>query len=142
MDPLDEFGGTGDWVVEMPSGTKVLNANDRGRHWGPRHKLTKQWRGVALVMARKEKLPRLERARIVGVYYPPTRRHRDEANLAPTLKAIVDGFVDHGLLPDDNTLYLEGPYPKISDELRQGGQMVMHIYRLSPLGADGADPAT
>lgn len=118
-----------DWTIEMPPGIKVMNANDRG-HWAPRHRLTRTWRQTALVLARKAKLPRLEQACIIVEYYPPTRRTRDEANLAPTAKAIVDGLVEAGLLPDDNTAYLTGPYPKISSELRPKGQMLVHIYRL------------
>lgn len=31
-------------------------------------------------------------------------------NFYPTAKAIVDGLVEYGLLPDDSNQYLEGPF--------------------------------
>jgi crossover junction endodeoxyribonuclease RusA len=39
----------------------------------------------------------------------PTARDRDPANWYPTVKAIVDGVVDAGVLVDDSTRYLLGP---------------------------------
>jgi len=38
----------------------------------------------------------------VTVTYPPLARRRDASNLAPTVKGLLDGIVDAGLLPDDN----------------------------------------
>jgi len=38
----------------------------------------------------------------VTITYPPLARRRDASNLAPTVKGLLDGIVDAGLLPDDN----------------------------------------
>lgn len=46
----------------------------------------------------------------------PTRRAFDVHNLIPTLKAIIDGLVDHGLVADDSTKYFTGPDMRVSDE--------------------------
>jgi hypothetical protein len=47
--------------------------------------------------------PKLERADlVVTIHWPPLNRRRDRLNLAPTIKACVDGFVDAGVLPDDD----------------------------------------
>nr|WP_303769103.1 hypothetical protein [Schaalia odontolytica] len=45
----------------------------------------------------------------------PDRRRRDRHNLAPTIKAMLDGLIDAGLLPDDADRYLDGPYTVIAD---------------------------
>lgn len=39
----------------------------------------------------------------------PTRVRRDAHNVIPTLKALIDGMVDAGLLPDDDDRHLTGP---------------------------------
>ena len=45
----------------------------------------------------------------------PDRRRRDRHNLAPTVKAMMDGLIDAGLLPDDADRYLDGPHTLIAD---------------------------
>ena len=40
-------------------------------------------------------------------------RRRDANNYWPTAKAVIDGFVDAGLLPDDDHLHLVGPDMRI-----------------------------
>ncbi|WP_128683426.1 hypothetical protein [Actinomyces qiguomingii] len=67
--------------------------------------------------ARFSRAPRLERARIVIESLFPDRRRRDTHNLMPTVKPIVDGLVDAGLLPDDDTRHLVGPHLEASSEL-------------------------
>jgi hypothetical protein len=37
-------------------------------------------------------------------------RRRDTGNLYPTVKALVDGFVDAGLIPDDCDGIVDGPH--------------------------------
>lgn len=39
----------------------------------------------------------------------PDKRRRDVANISPTIKALIDGIVDAGLLPDDDDAHLVGP---------------------------------
>lgn len=52
----------------------------------------------------------LDQARIViTLGWHDHGRRRDPNNWAPTGKAIVDGMVDAGLLPDDSTRHLIGP---------------------------------
>ena len=63
----------------------------------------------ARVMARAARCPSLERARLVAWVRFPDGRRRDLHNYMPTLKALVDGLVDAGLLPDDDSRHLQGP---------------------------------
>lgn len=93
-------------VVRFPLPGDWLTLNQR-HGWHQRHRLTKAWR-VAGWAAAAEQLGRTPTARrrgltFVRVSFPtsqPTRR-RDPHNWAPTVKAIIDGFVDAGVWPDD-----------------------------------------
>ena len=57
----------------------------------------------------------LTRARVEFEFTYPDRRRRDRSNLAPTVKALMDGMIDAGLLPDDADRYLDGPHTVIAD---------------------------
>lgn len=92
----------------------TLSANGRV-HWAVRARKTKALRFQACLLAATESdfgegsYHRFDRARLVVRIGWPDKRRRDAANLSPTLKAIIDGFVDGGLLPDDNDRHLVGP---------------------------------
>ena len=119
------------WTIVMPAGIELLNANDRSGHWARRQRLTAALREAAAWLARQQRIPRLERARIVGFYEPPDRRRRDPANLYPSFKACIDGIVaDAGVLPDDDAAHLDGP------DMRLGmvyplGRLVLYIYEIT-----------
>lgn len=92
-----------------------LSMNDR-MHWAQRAKITKSYRSGARAIARMEKLPiGLKHVHITAHVHKTTRRAYDAHNLLPTLKAIIDGLVDYGLIPDDSNKHLTGP------DIRQGG---------------------
>ncbi|WP_288292371.1 hypothetical protein [uncultured Varibaculum sp.] len=55
-----------------------------------------------------KKVPRLRME--VTVTNPPRGGCRDVANYHPTVKAILDGIVDAGVLEDDDNRHLEGPF--------------------------------
>lgn len=85
--------------------------NDR-RHWGPKARLTRTWREAAHIGAYVslgagrciKGLPPCQ----VRVCFPVKTAHkRDASNMAPTIKAIIDGLTDAGLWPDDNTDWVE-----------------------------------
>lgn len=97
MTSVVQFGVTGDRA-------QLLTANQR-LHYQPRRERTAYWRTRAAALV----VPRFATARIVVTFAFPDRRRRDVANLYPTAKAIVDGLVDAGLLPDDNDQHLTGP---------------------------------
>lgn len=86
----------------------VLSLNDR-RHWGataPKRRLIRQ---LAAQIARVGRAPHLERARIQVEIVFPDRRRRDTHNYMATIKPLVDGLIDAGLLPDDDAEHLLGP---------------------------------
>jgi hypothetical protein len=117
--------------MELPSRQELLNANDRP-HWSKRNRITGQLRSDAHVMARYLKIPRLARARIDAIYEPPDARRRDAGNWYPTYKALIDGVVDAGVLPDDDHTHLDGPFMRIGP-VHPGGRVVLVITELEPL---------
>lgn len=85
-----------------------LTANGRTAHrWEAPTR--RKWRDAGQTYARQSGLPRLERAHIEVTIQFRDNRRRDIANWHPTAKAIIDGLVDYGLLPDDDDRHLIGP---------------------------------
>ena len=128
------------WILNLPPGLKLLNANQRPHH-RVRANLTSAIRNAAmsacsedpamraaLVLAADQ--PLLQHAYILGVLHPPSRRRADPANWYPSFKAAVDGIVDAGVLEDDDHTRLVGPDMRIGPVTR-GGQLVLHIQELT-----------
>ena len=55
------------------------------------------------------------RAHVTVHVHGRTRVRTDPANSYPTVKAVVDGFVDAGVLPDDDASHLDGPDMRLGD---------------------------
>lgn len=85
---------------------EAVTANQR-LHWSERGKRTAALRRKSKILHRGVD-PMRTAALVVTVQWPD-RRRRDVANLAPTIKALVDGAVDCGVLPDDDDSHLVGP---------------------------------
>lgn len=104
------------------SRANLLTANDKP-HWARKAALTKQLRRWGYLLGREgQGVARLHltRARVEFEFAYPDRRRRDRSNLAPTVKALMDGLIDAGLLPDDADRYLDGPHTVIADRLAAG----------------------
>ena len=96
------------FTLSIPAPAGWLSSNhrrDRRAETGDRQ----AWREAAGWRARQAKLPKLERIHIVAWLSFGDKRRRDAHNYMPTLKAIVDGLVDVGVLPDDDDKHLTGP---------------------------------
>ncbi|MEV0445970.1 hypothetical protein AB0I84_22525 [Streptomyces spectabilis] len=111
------------WTMLMPYGD-LLSSNHRLHHMAE-YRLKKRLRHEAKLTAQSRGLPRLERAAVYYVLHPrPIKRKRDPGNWAPTAKAYVDGLVDAGLLPDDNSDHLLGPYPEMGPPVATGAARI------------------
>ena len=113
-----------------------INTNRR-MHVMAKANLTKQWRHAGFVAAR-DMDPIPTPVRIIAHIWKPRGGRYDPNNLADTSKAIVDGFVEAGLLEDDSYKHVIGP------DHRHGGKgeaaMVLTIEPLEPLPtATGGD---
>lgn len=94
-----------EWTLPLPF-TKPLSLNDR-MHWQVKRKHTSAWRGVARDLARRERIPTLERFTAVLHYQPRDNRRRDVDNLVASLKPLVDGLRDaHAVVDDDTDHYV------------------------------------
>lgn len=116
------------WMVALPLGLPLLNANRRQHHMA-KARLTRAIRNATRMFALADHIPALARAHIVAEYRPPDRRRRDVHNLYPSAKAAVDGLVDAGVLPDDSDAYLIGPDMRLGEQAKLG-QLVLHITEL------------
>ncbi|MEZ2373108.1 hypothetical protein [Arthrobacter sp. RCC_34] len=96
------------FTIEAPC--DWINSNHR-LHPLAKARLTKTWRNAAMTECQRV-APGLQLQTPVHIEarIHKTRSGRwDPNNLAPTTKAIVDGLVDAGLIPDDSWRELEGP---------------------------------
>jgi crossover junction endodeoxyribonuclease RusA len=132
--------GPATYRITLPAGLPLLNANGRQHHHDKR-RITARLRNAAMeavadcgpLMAAVVGLgdrPALERAHILGVVHPATRRRIDPANLYPSFKAAVDGLVDAGVLPDDDADHVLGPDMRRGPVVR-GGQLVLVVRALT-----------
>lgn len=89
------------WRIPLPYERPPLSLNDR-MHWAPANKIKQELRHLASWMPRVHKIPPLERVRVVLEWRVPDRRGRDDNNPHATLKPLVDGLVDGGLISGDS----------------------------------------
>lgn len=100
----------------VADGRKWINANQR-LAWQSRHRLTKDWRDWTATLARLNRVPHFDKARIECVLHFTTDARRDPANWHPTAKACIDGLVDAGVFDDDDFTRVIGP------DMRQGAKV-------------------
>lgn len=93
-----------------------LNENDR-LHWAERNRRVQSLRSVAGFWGRSLRL-QAERIEVGLIWVVADARKRDEDNVVPTLKALCDGLVDSGIVPDDTPRYMVKRMPVI--ETRPG----------------------
>lgn len=133
------------WVLEIPADTIWINSNYRNG-WRRHANLVKWWRQTAHWAAKAAKLPTgLDRVHIEATFAFRDNRRRDVHNLMPTVKAVVDGLVDYGLIPDDSTTFLLGPDLRVGEKLPGGraldhGVLTLLICRIAPGSTDRPQP--
>lgn len=96
--------GTQELVIKIHA-NEWISANGR-MHWRQRASRTKRLRRRGWLEARRNGLlPMREAFVTVHVQYATSGR-ADPANAYPTVKALVDGLVDFGVLTDDDSKHL------------------------------------
>jgi len=120
------------WRIELPVGTFLLNDNQRLHHRRKAEyiELIRRASGFA---ARAAKLPTLQRIHVYYVIHPkPGNRRRDPGNWSPTAKAAIDGLVDAGVVPDDDSTRVLGGDPRLGSEIK-GSQFALWITDLDQI---------
>jgi Holliday junction resolvase RusA-like endonuclease len=93
--------------------TAPLTENDR-LHWQAKRRIVKDVR-LAGKLATRQMGPQ-RRIEVTLVWVVKDKRKRDEDNIVPTLKALCDGIVDAGVVPDDTPVYMIKHMPIIRFE--------------------------
>lgn len=89
--------------TSLAKGNEMISANDR-LHYFVKHQLTAHLRQLASEVDRWE-TPMFTKETpciLIIEIRPPNTRRMDSPNWYPTVKALLDGLVDAGLLSDDN----------------------------------------
>lgn len=93
------------WFIKMPFSRPPLSLNDRFASYHQERSLQKAIAhdvcAVALRTIREGGLQARPRVAVELIYYPSNNGRRDADNIAATLKPILDGLVDAGVIPDD-----------------------------------------
>jgi len=109
-------------TIEIPRAL-LISANDR-MHWREKARRTAILRHVGHATVKTQTCGGAIPTPVtltVAVTYPPLARRRDASNLAPTVKGLLDGIVDAGLLPDDNDrIIVATTYQASADKGAQG----------------------
>jgi len=121
-------------VLDLPP--RLLSPNaQRGGHWRHKRDAIKKYRSYTCMMARLKALAKCpdsipwNKAKALAAFYWPDRTHRrDELNALASLKSAFDGFVDAGLIVDDDSEHLtHGPttfqvdanYPRVEITIKR-----------------------
>lgn len=95
--------------------SEILTANQR-LHWAAKARTVSNLRAVGATEAIEQRVPVMDRAHLTVWVSWPDRRRRDVSNLAPSIKALVDGVVqDAQRLPDDDDRHLIGPDMRVTN---------------------------
>lgn len=100
-----------------------LSANARP-HWAEKARKTKALRQLGWYVSHDSGL-RLDTTHVAAFIGYPRNGKADPANAAPTVKALIDGMVDGGVWPDDDSTHVIGP-----TFLRDPKPDVVGIYRV------------
>lgn len=111
--------------IETPWARPPLTSNQR-LHWRKKADITReirQWAGILFRAVEFEGHP----VEVELTWFVPDKRRRDEDNLVPTLKALCDGLVDAGVVPDDTPAYMRKNMPRIIHNPSQPARLVLTL---------------
>lgn len=126
--PVPTLVRTGVWEFGLPFTTQ-LSLNDR-KHWAVKMKDVKEWRDAAHVLARHFKVPPCRRIVVELHLYPKGERRRDPDNLVASLKPLIDGLVDAGVVADDTEAFVQRSFPVIHPATGQTTRFVLRVEAL------------
>lgn len=100
-----------EWTIEV-AGVEPLSLNDRDSRYA-RARRVADWREQVGWLAKAQRIPRLDRVHVAMTFRPPNNNRRDADNLVATLKPVLDGLVDAGVVADDNPDHVTWDPPAI-----------------------------
>lgn len=112
------------WLITFPYERPPLTANQR-MHWRKKAQVTKAVRKLTKLSAGH--IPTLQQCRVQLVWLVLDSRRRDVDNVVTTLKAMCDGLVDAGIVPDDTPDYMAKLMPVIHKVDREFGPAKLQL---------------
>ncbi|WNM68743.1 RusA-like resolvase [Gordonia phage Soos] len=107
--------------------TPPLTENGR-YHRMQKARITREIRETIGWYLRAAKAPKnVEHVELTLIWYPETRRRRDEDNLVSTLKPLADGVVDYGMVRDDTPDLMTKNMPKIGEVDRMDPRLELEV---------------
>lgn len=127
-----------EWRLPVPYRRPPLSLNGRITVPAARNRIVQQVKHAGWVVARHKKVPPLQAIIVELLWFKGDNRRADPDNMAPTLKALLDGLVLAGVVPDDSgdrvlsarlsvVLRRQDPYPD------SGARMELRIRDASAL---------
>lgn len=115
-------------TIKLPYVKPPLSLNQR-MHRHEKARVTANVREAAFFLAKSHNLPLNVAHASIRLHYAPLRNGRREGiNIVLTQKALVDGLVDYGLVPDDTPQYVTDLMPFIHPQSTTGkGQLWLEI---------------
>jgi crossover junction endodeoxyribonuclease RusA len=108
------------YELDLPWTAPPLSLNHKHR-WYTHAKKVREVRDAAHVLAKQARIGPCPRVRVALHYRPRDRRTRDEENSIPTLKALCDGLVDAGIVPDDAPTFMVKDMPVLHEPASASG---------------------
>lgn len=112
------------WLIKFDWTRPPLAANQR-LNWQQVMVLKRKIRKVTAKEAAH--IPALKQCRVQLVWMVLDSRRRDVDNVVPTLKAMCDGLVDAGIVPDDTPNYMQKLMPVIHRVDREFGPAQLQL---------------
>lgn len=130
-----------DYRIEMPPGMLMLSLNgtlgdDKKKlDWLQRAHIMTGIRKIACDAAKEISFTPLARVRLRIIHRPPNRKPHDctTGNYFYTYKAVIDGLVEAGMFPDDNSNVVT-EMSLVCGEILKQGQVIIQV-----MEADGGD---
>jgi crossover junction endodeoxyribonuclease RusA len=114
-------------TIVLPWKKPLLNLNTR-QHWAAKARDTETVRSVTAMLCRD--LDQAPKVRVQLSYTPRDKRRRDADNLVGMLKAICDGIVDAGVVPDDTPEFMVKEMPEIRPPEGKSARMELLVEAL------------
>lgn len=115
------------WVLRVDGERPVTSNEVRSQHWRKVQPRLANFRGAGGLLARELGIPACEQIAVRLYAYPPDKRRRDASNLMPTMKAMVDGLVDAGVVPDDTAAFVVEEMPRLLDDGDKRWRLDLHV---------------
>jgi hypothetical protein len=93
------------YVLDFDLKPITTNGERAGNRW-VRADSTKQWRMLGALYAVRQRIPQAEWLSVVVIPHQQKGRLQDVAACNPSVKAVIDGIVDAGVIPDDSGKYV------------------------------------